>query len=122
MTTLTFDRYLELQNEFMTLTYDLMVSDTPEAKEYMDFMVSLSLKFRDKDISEIVKDYDLWKAFSIDVNVESGLLDLKALESISVELKEFLLDDGVMRQEYVRLVGNQPVEDLQKEFTKALTF
>lgn len=54
MTTLTFDRYLELQNEFMTLTYDLMVSDTPEAKEYMDFMVSLSLKFRDKDISEIV--------------------------------------------------------------------
>lgn len=122
MTTLTFDRYLELQNEFMTLTYDLMASDTPEAKEYMDFMVSLSLKFRDKDISEIVKDYDLWKAFSIDVNVESGLLDLKALESISVELKEFLLDDGVMRQEYVRLVGNQPVEDLQKEFTKALTF
>ena len=122
MTTLTFDRYLELQNEFMTLTYDLMVSDTPEAKEYMDFMVSLSLKLRDKDISEIVKDYDLWKAFSIDVNVESGFLDLKALESISVELKEFLLDDGVMRQEYARLVGNQPVEDLQKEFTKALTF
>lgn len=122
MTTLTFDRYLELQNEFMTLAYDLMSSDTPEAKEYVNFMESAALKLRDKDITEIVKDYDLWKAFSIDVNIESGFLDLKALESISVELKEFLLDDGVMRQEYARLVGNQPVEDLQKEFTKALTF
>lgn len=122
MTTLTFDRYLELQKEFMTIAHELMSATTPEAKEYMDFMVAASLKLRDKDIVEILKDYNLWKAFAYEVNVESGFLDLKGLEPIAAELKEFLLDDGVMRQEYARLVGNQPVEDLQKEFTKALTF
>lgn len=122
MTTLTFDRYLELQTEFMALAHNLMVSDTPEAKEYVAFMESTALKLRDKDITEILKDYGLWKDFAYEVNVTSGFLDLKGLKPIAAELKEFLVDDVIMRQEYARLVGNTPVGDLQQEFTKALTF